>query len=367
MKKVSRFSQLLKTINGPFSLGRSTVFWLVLALVIGYLFAFPRFASRYDVINLTYFMSWTFVAMGLSLIWGCGNILSFGQMAFVGIGGYAYGIIAINTIGAMGNTVLALIGGVVVPFLVAALLGYFVFYGRVSGVYVSIMTLVFTLVLETFMGQTAGDKWRVGKALLGGYNGMTNIPSITLGRPGASTALSGASLYYFVLTLMVLAYLMLRYLVNSKYGVGLIATGSNPERTEVLGYDIRLIQLLAFAIAGGLAGLTGVLYVAWGHYITPSTMGLTNAALPVIWVAVGGRKSILASIIFAILLQYFTQMLAVTGSEYALILLGAMLLVVVMYMPEGVLPPIARWLSGLGSRKGEEATATASPRGGANG
>ena len=126
-------------------------------------------------------MSWTFVAMGLSLIWGCGNILSFGQMAFVGIGGYVYGIIAINTLDAVGNTIPALLGGIIIPFLVAALLGYFVFYGRVSGVYVSIMTLVFTLVLETFMGQTAGDKWRVGKALLGGYNGMTNIPSINFG------------------------------------------------------------------------------------------------------------------------------------------------------------------------------------------
>jgi branched-chain amino acid transport system permease protein len=206
----------------------------------------------------------------------------------------------------------------------------------------------------------------VGKALLGGYNGMTNIPSITFGSLGASKALNGASLYYFVATLMVVIYLSLRYLVNSRYGVGLIATGSNPERTEVLGYDTRFIQLLAFAIAGGLAGLTGVLYVAWGHYITPSTMSLTNASLPVIWVAVGGRKSILASIIFAILLQYFSQFLAVTGSEYALILLGALLLVVVMYMPEGVLPPIARWLGGLGSKRSKGISAGAEPRGGAN-
>ncbi|NMB24289.1 MAG: ABC transporter permease [Firmicutes bacterium] len=366
MKKPSKFNRLLRTINGPFSLGRTPVFWLCLALVVGYLFAYPKIATRYDVINLTYFISWTFVAMGLSLIWGCGNILSFGQMAFVGIGGYAYGVIAINTIGATGNTVLALVGGVVIPFLVAALLGYFVFYGRVSGVYVSIMTLVFTLVLETFMEQTGGSQWRIGKAVLGGYNGMTNIPPITFGTPGASTALKGASLYYFAMILMVVIYLFLRFLVNSRYGVGLIATGSNPERTEVLGYDTRLIQLIAFAIAGGLAGLTGVLYVAWGHYITPSTMGLTNASLPVIWVAVGGRKSVLGSIIFAILLQYFTQFLAVTGSEYALIVLGALLLMIVMYMPEGVLPPIFRWLGGLGSKKNKSVVAGAEPRGGAN-
>ena len=303
-------------------------------------------------------MSWTFVAMGLSLIWGCGNILSFGQMAFVGIGGYVYGIIAINTLDAVGNTIPALLGGIIIPFLVAALLGYFVFYGRVSGVYVSIMTLVFTLVLETFMGQTAGDKWRVGKALLGGYNGMTNIPSINFG----STGLKGASLYYFVLTLMVVTYLLLRYLVNSKYGVGLVATGSNPDRTEVLGYNIRLIQLLAFAIAGGLAGLSGVLYVAWGHYITPSTMGLTNASLPVIWVAVGGRKSMLAAIISTIVLQYFTQYLAVTGSEFALIILGALLLIVVLYMPAGVIPTLANCIGKLGSKRRQEALSNSQSR-----
>ncbi|NMB11713.1 MAG: ABC transporter permease [Firmicutes bacterium] len=362
MNRVSRFGEFLHTINGPFSIGRSRMFWVCLLLAAGYLYAFPHFASRYDVINLTYFMSWTFVAMGLSLIWGCGNILSFGQMAFVGIGGYIYGIIAINTIDAMGNTLLAFLGGMIVPFLVAALLGYFVFYGRVSGVYVSIMTLVFTLVLETFMGQTAGDKWRIGKALLGGYNGMTNIPSITFG----NMALKGASLYYFVLSLLIVTYLLLRYLVNSKYGVGLVATGSNPDRTEVLGYNIRLVQLLAFAIAGGLAGLTGVLYVAWGHYITPSTMGLTNAALPVIWVAVGGRKSILAAVISAVVLQYFTQFLAVTGSEFALILLGTMLLVVVLYMPDGVIPTLASWARRLGTRGRREAAANSQSRGGVN-
>ena len=160
MNKTSRFSNFLNTVNGPFSIGRSAVFWVAFLIVTGYLYFFPRFASRYDVINLTYFMSWTFVAMGLSLIWGCGNILSFGQMAFVGIGGYVYGIIAINTLDAVGNTIPALLGGIIIPFLVAALLGYFVFYGRVSGVYVSIMTLVFTWCWRPLWGQTAGDKWR---------------------------------------------------------------------------------------------------------------------------------------------------------------------------------------------------------------
>jgi ABC-type branched-subunit amino acid transport system permease subunit len=351
MKSKNIFSTLASRLNGPQSIGHSPVFWTIFLIFIVLLFCFPLLFSEYEVVNLTYFFSNLFLAMGLSLIWGCGDILSFGQMAFFGLGGYAYGIIGINLIGAVSNTNLAFLGGILIPMAFAAILGYFLFYGRVSGVYVTIITLVSTLVFETFMAQTAGPQWAIGKALLGGYNGMTNIPSIQLQIFGLNKIFDGIPLYYFVLILLIAVYFFLRYLVNSKYGNSLVATGSNTLRTEMLGYDIRLIQVIAFAIAGALAGLSGVIYVAWGHYITPSTMGLTTAALPVIWVAVGGRKSILATIISAVVLQYFAQYLSVTGSEYAFVILGALLMFVVMYVPQGVIPPIANYLNKIGKKR----------------
>ena len=98
-----------------------------------------------------------------------------------------------------------------------------------------------------------------------------------------------------------LVYLGLRILVNSRFGNVLVAIRENPERAEMLGYDIRKYQLGAFVIGSALAGLSGVLYTAWGQYITPSSMGMTAAALPIVWVAVGGRSDLTATLIGTLL------------------------------------------------------------------
>ena len=104
-------------------------------------------------------------------------------------------------------------------------------------------------------------------------------------------------LYYLVLALLVLVYLALRVLVNSRFGNVLVAIRENPERAEMLGYDVRLYQLAAFVIGSALAGLSGALYTSWGQYITPSSMGLNAAALPIVWVAVSGRSDLTATLV----------------------------------------------------------------------
>lgn len=352
MKTTTFFlKQIIKGLNGSQTIGKSKIFWTGFIVLIVGAFLYPQFVSEFEVLNMGYFFSWTFLALGLCLIWGYTGTLSFGQSAFFGVGGYIYGILAINFLETFGNTNLALIGGILAPLVLALILGYFMFYGGVSGTYVAIIMLAVTLILEMFMGQTAGYRWRVGKALLGGYNGMTNIPSLRLGFGSATFWFEGISFYYLVLTLLILIYLGLRFLVNSRYGYLLVAVRENPQRTEMFGYDIRKIQLQVFALAGTLGGLSGILYVTWGHYITPSSMDLASAALPVIWVAAGGRKSLTAAIISTIILQYISQSLAVTGSEYALVVLGALLLGVILFVPEGLIPPIVRLIGRVTSKK----------------
>src|SRR3546814_1274649 len=104
-------------------------------------------------------------------------------------------------------------------------------------------------------------------------------------------------LYYLLLAALLLCYLGLRILVNSRFGNVLVAIRENPERAEMLGYDIRKYQLGAFVIGSSLAGVSGVLYTAWGQYITPSSMGITAAAMPTVWLAVCGRKDPTATLI----------------------------------------------------------------------
>jgi ABC-type branched-subunit amino acid transport system permease subunit len=164
---------------------------------------------------------------------------------------------------------------------------------------------------------------------------------------GGPFTLENTSFYYLVLVLLLLVYAFMRRLLDSPFGLALVAIRENPQRAEMLGIDIRRHQLLIFVIGCTLGGLSGALYTIWGAYITPSAMGLTSAAMPVIWVATSGRKSIGAAIIGTGVLVWLSQWLAIYGSQYALILMGFILLFVVLAAPEGLLPFIAdraRWL-----------------------
>ena len=301
--------------------------------------------------SFSYYLLWTFCAIGLAAMWGHGGILSFGQSAFVGLAGYAYGVLTIN----WGDTPIAtwggLMGSLIIAGLVAAALGYMIFYGKVTGVFIGIITLSVTLVFETFMAQTAGPQWIIGSARLNGYNGMSGMPPLTISWGGEVLYLEAQYLYYLLIILIALVYLLTTSLLKSRFGLTLASIRENPRRAEMLGVDIRKYQLLIFTFGGVLAALSGVMYTVWGSYITPSSMGLNAAALPVIWVAAAGRKSISGVIFTTFAFGWLSEWLAVYGSEYALILMGGILLFVVMLAPEGVFAWIGKLFARLSPTK----------------
>lgn len=346
----------LSRLEGPQTLGRGPKFWLSAVGVLALAILYPLVQDAYTVGNTVYFFTWVFMALGLCLIWGYCGALSFGQTAFFGISGYAYGIITINFGAAAGMTLWALIAAVAVSAAVAAVLGYFLFFGRISGVFLSIVTLAVTLILERFMAQTAGPEWHIGSARLNGFNGMSGMPPLTLPWPGDEPLVLAPDvpLYYVVLALLVLVYLALRVLVNSSFGNVLVAIRENPQRAVMLGYDVRKYQLAAFVIGSALAGLSGVLYTSWGSYITPSSMGLTAASLPVIWVAVGGRSDLTTTLLGTLVLLSGFQQLTVYGSQYALVVMGVLLVLTVLAAPNGLIPALAALLSRPFARPGKE-------------
>jgi urea transport system permease protein len=330
--------RLLSRLEGPQTFGRGRTFWSLFAVVLAAAYAYPQFADGYTVGNSVYFLNWVFMALGLSLIWGYGGALSFGQTAFFGLAGYGYGILTINVGDAYGFTLVAVILAVALAALFAAVLGYFLFFGRISGVFLGIVTLSVTLVFERFMAQTAGPEWRVGAARLNGFNGMSGMPPLTIPWPGGPVVLyPDIALYYVVLSLLVLVYLGLRILVNSRFGNVLVAIRENPERAEMLGYDIRKFQLAGFVVGAALAGLSGVLYTSWGQYITPSSMGITAAALPIVWVAVGGRAELTATLVGTLVVLAAFQALTIYGSQYALVVMGLLLVATVLVAPQGLI------------------------------
>ncbi|MBY0351890.1 MAG: ABC transporter permease [Tabrizicola sp.] len=346
MARQSGLSLWLSRLEGPQTMGRGKGFWAAFGLAVLAAAAYPLFADGWTVGNTAYFLVWTFMALGLSVIWGYAGALSFGQTAFFGLAGYAYGVLTLNFGAAYGFTLVALVLSVGLAALLALVLGYFMFYGRVTGVFIGIVTLAVTLVFQAFMAQTAGPEWAIGKARLNGFNGMSGMPPLTIPWPGGDILLyADVALYYVLLGLLILVYLGLRMLLNAPFGNVLVAIRENPDRAEMLGYEVRRYQLLAFILGGGLAGLSGVLYTAWGQYITPSSMSITAAALPVIWVAFGGRKDITATLIGTLIVIALYQSLTIHGSQYAIVVMGTLLVLTVLFAPEGIVLSLARWLS----------------------
>jgi ABC-type branched-subunit amino acid transport system permease subunit len=338
--------RIWRLLTGPEDIGQSVWFWAGFTLLVAFFFSYTAILTEFEATNISFYILNIPLALGLCLLWGYCGVLSFGQVAFVGIAAYVYGIIAGNMAGNSWGPLVGTLGGLAVCAAVAAIFGYFVFYARVQMWIAPILTLVFTLLLETFLGQTAGYQWRVGTVQLGGYNGMTGIPSFQLG----DHVFMGYSFYYYVLVVVLVCFLGCRMLVSSRHGHVMLAIREDSLRTELFGYDIRARQLGVFVLAALLAGISGLLYVQWGNYITPSQVGLIQAALPVIWVAVGGRDSLVAVVLATYLLNWLNFSLSSAGTEYALVIIGGLLVTAMVFFPNGIVVTLARELPRRGWR-----------------
>ncbi|WP_435101441.1 ABC transporter permease subunit [Halarchaeum sp. P4] len=332
-----RFDRLVAPFEGPNTYGNSRLFWVGFAVVLVGLFGYPIGFGSYAASSAAIYLLYAILALSLSVVWGYTGILSFGQVVFFGVAGYTFGVVSLNLSSAL-TTMLALPLSVGLATAAALVLGYFMFYGEVRDVYVTILTLVVSLVLHTFMAQTAGSEWAVGSVPLGGFNGIPAIPNLTFGVGETAVVLDGMAFYWFTLVVLLAVYLGLRALVNGRFGYAMVAAREDEDRTAMLGYDVRRIKLLVFGLGGALAGLSGVLYASWGNYISPSVFGITFASIPVIWVTVGGRRSLLGAVVATVAIEWFRQQLSVTGSQYAMVIVGAVLLVAILFVPEGIVP-----------------------------
>jgi branched-chain amino acid transport system permease protein len=288
------------------------------------------------------------LALSFTFVWGHAGIFSFGQAAFFGIGGYAFGVTGINLSGRTNETLSALVVAAVVAALFAAALGYFIFYGNVGDVYVAIITLAVTLVLLTVMSSLADPKYRIGDAALGGYNGMVGVPPIMLPTvSGAPLLLGSRGLLAFCVVVAVVVALLLNVLRRRPFGRIVAGVRENEQRTSLLGYDVRRYKLLAFVIAGAVAGLAGGLFAAWAQFINPAVFGLQQAALVAIWVLVGGRESFVGAFLGVALVQGLSSALGGSGGSATPIVLGGVLIAVVLLLPDGIVPTVVRRLRGV--------------------
>ena len=363
---------------------------LVTLLILLPLAAVPYSHAPFAANQLALYMIYGLLAMSLGMLWGYAGIMSFGQTAFFGIGAYTYGVIGLNMIQTAGDTNLACVGGLAAATLLAAAVGYFMFYGRISETYAAIITVALTLVLFTLFSATAGDEWVIGVARLGGFNGMFGqgktgteianfqIPPVTLWLPGMASPYEfrigrdTVSGYYLVVVACVAVYGMVHVLLRSRVGRVALAIRENEQRAASFGYDIRFYKLVMFTIAGAVAGLAGILFAAWGRFINPERFGLIFASATVVNVLLGGRTMLLGGFFGALIVGYLTSALGelapfsrVSGAhapwvlfvmeagrrvahEAPLLVQGAVLVVAVLLLREGLTPALYRLL-----RRGE--------------
>ncbi len=323
------------------------------AIGIAVLVLVPMLAELDTVLDLTVYMIMAVLALSLALIWGYGGILCFGQAAFFGLGAYTYAIAMFN----IGESTLPFLLAVALPAAFAALLGYFMFYGRISDVYLGVITLTVTLILFNSVNSTAGPEFHIGSARLGGFNGIPGIPPLNIpGDRSATVDLEG--MFYLATVVLLATYFGLKLLLASRFGRIIVGIRENERRAELLGYDPRAYKLAIFTIGGALAGLAGCLFANWGNFVSPNIFGLAQSAQIIIWVIVGGRGTLIGPIIGCIGIQWLTAALGANqpgGSggwadilSNAPLVLGAILVAFVLLVPKGIVPSIAdigqRWL-----------------------
>lgn len=315
------------------SLGRVRWGWFIAATI--FLLLLPLV---YETHTPTVLLIWALFALSLGLMWGYAGILSFGHSAYFGLGAYVYAIASVN----IGESTLPLILSVLLPALFAAIIGAMMFYGRISDVYMGVITLVVSLIMFKFMNATAGDQYAIGDARLGGFNGMPGFP--TLNVPGAPhISLWGIPMYYVCAISLLLCYLLCRWILARSFGRVLVGIRENEARSALLGYNVPAYQTAIFTISAAMAGLSGCYFANWAEIVTPSVFSLQTSSDVIIWTMVGGIGTLIGPILGAMALGMVKLLLGQQTLINNFLVFGVILIVVVLAMPRGVVPSIANW------------------------
>lgn len=316
------------------SVGRFRVGWFIAWALV--MLTLPLLLE--DTHTLTVLTIWSLLALSLGLMWGYAGILSFGHAAYFGLGAYTYAIASIN----FGESTGAIIFAMLIPTLLAACVGAMMFFGRISDVYLGVITLVVSLILFKFMNATAGDIYRIGDARLGGFNGIPGFPILNIpGDPGAQ--IWGTPFYYVVAVALLLCYLLSRWILSSAFGHVLLGIRENELRMELLGYNVPLYKTAIFSISAAMAGLAGAFFAMWSEIVTPGLFALGQSAEAIIYVIVGGLGTLIGPMIGAMLIGGLKLILGEQTLIDNSLVMGGILVLTVLLIPSGIVSQFFAW------------------------
>lgn len=291
------------------------------------------------------------LAISLDLVWGFTGILSFAHGVFFTLGGYAMAYYLKLNLSSTANTYggelpdfmvwnglkelpwfiaplkffpIAAIAMVAVPAGFAYIIGWFIFRSKVSGVYITIITLAITSALTTFFVSQ--------QAYTGGTNGITDVSRLSFF--GTDIPLLG--LYFIILAFATLVIIGSWLLTQSNFGLILRSIKENEQRISYLGYDVASFKIFIWTLSAGIAGAAGGLFVPLNRFISPVYLAVAFGTQVVIWVAIGGRGTLVGPLIAAMLLGQLQNYAETVTQDWQLVV-GVLLLVVVLFLPDGLM------------------------------
>ena len=310
------------------------------------LFLAPLLLSDFRISLLAKFLCFAIIAVGISVIWGFTGIMSLGHGIFFGIGAYCMamylkleaspsgvpdfmewsGITEVPFIwNLFKNPIFAIGAAVSLPFLIAWSIGHFTFKNRIKGVFFSLISQAVVVVTVTlFIGS---------QQITGGTSGLTNfftVFDIPLADPRTKTFL-----YYLTLIFLAAVMGISLLLIKSRFGRLLIAIRDGENRLRFLGYNPAIFKVFIYALSASFAGIAGALFVLQVGIISPEMMGIIPSIEMVLWVAIGGRHSLLGAALGAILTNSAKTFLSESYPEIWTFFLGGLFLLVVLYLPNG--------------------------------
>jgi len=224
------------------------------------------------------------------------------------------------------------------------------FYGRLTDVYLGVITLVVTLILFKFINSTAGPQYMIGSARLGGFNGIPGFQTLNIpGRPDAY--IWGDSYFYVCAILLGLVFFLVSVLLRSSFGRIAVGIRENEIRMSLMGYDVRARKTVLFAAGAAIAGLAGALFANWAEIVTPSLFSLGQSAEIIIWCIVGGLGTRFGPIIGAAGLAYLKFLLGQQAVVDNTLITGLILVLFVLFLPKGIVPALTSlWKVSFGRR-----------------
>jgi branched-chain amino acid transport system permease protein len=295
----------------------------ILALLIA---AFlPLVLQDYLTVFATRVIILALFALSFDLVWGYAGIMSFGQALFFGSAGYGVALLARDL--NVTSIFLVLPAAMLIGLIFSLLLGGFLLLGRNPS------SMIF-VALGTLTGSYAADRLARGWYYLGGQNGIPSIPPMSL---GSTDITEGPVYYYLALGILLVVYLLCRFLVRSQFGLALAGLRENEQRIAFFGYKAQHLKAIVFTIGGTIAGLAGGLYAFHEGFVWPNMLGVVISTQVVLYVLFGGSGTLIGAVIGTVIIEGVSFWLSDNYRDIWPILLGVLLLLVILFRPLGLI------------------------------